>query len=257
MNEFLEIGANLEQPSGGTTEQLNDAVRQIGREANLGANELSWIEKMFENIGDTVADILDINDGYDTERIAPRDTAGENMDPVVEYNLDEATQEWHVQEAQNSCAVCAQQFIINEFLDQNVTEAELEQIAWENGWYDPEGGTSPHDADNLLQYFGIDTQINEQGTIADIVETLDQGGRVIVGVDSNVLWTEGFGNYPLSGADHAVEIIGIDRTDPNDVKVIMNDSGTPDGCGKAVPLDEFVESWGFSGGFMISAMPKD
>ena len=257
MNDFLEQNVPTDQTDVMDAAQINDAVRQISQDANLSADEASWLEKVFDRIGETVSDILNINDGYDTERISPRDNGSDKLNSVVEYNLDEATKEWHVQKAENSCAVCAQQFIINEFLDLDVTEAELEQIALENGWYDPESGTSPHDSDNLLQHFGIDTQINEKGTIMDIKATLDQGGRVIVGVDSTVLWIDGFGNVPLFGADHAIEVIGLDETDPNNVKVIVNDSGTQDGCGKSVPLNEFLEAWGFSGGFMISAMPKD
>lgn len=99
--------------------------------------------------------------------------------------------------------------------------------------------------------------MNYEGSIADLQKTLAEGGRVIVAVDSMVLWTDGAGNYPVYGADHAIEVVGIDDADPADVKVIINDSGTQDGCGKAVPLNEFLEAWLPSGGFMVSAYPKD
>ena len=41
------------------------------------------------------------------------------------------------------------------------------------------------------------------------------------------------------------------------VSLIINDSGIGDGCGKAVPLQEFMEAWLPSGGFMVSAFPQD
>lgn len=261
--EILEDGANIiadgaEMVADGAefvAENAEQIVNQIVEAAELTAEQAEFMGDLVKKIMEPVVDVLDPSKpGYDTELINTRDTTSDGMEPMVEYNLEEATKEWHEQQSPYSCAVCSQQFIINEFLDLDVTEAELEQIAFENGWYDPESGTSPQDCDNLLQHFGIDTQYNEQGTIMDIKATLEQGGRVIVAVDSSVLWTEGFGNYPLTGADHAIEVIGLDESDPDNVKVIINDSGIYDGCGKAVPLDEFVEAWSGSGFMMISAL---
>ena len=259
MNEFFEQVPGLEQSTGGNMETVQDTVQQISREADLGALEAGWLTDLFNRAVDFVEDVLDINVGCDTERIWPKNRALDEVStPAVErYDLTEATEEWHMQDAQNSCAICAQQFIINEFLDLDVTEAELEAVAQEHGWYDKENGTTPYNADNLLELYGIDTHINEQGTMADIKATLDQGGRVIAGVDGVALWVDGYGNYPLSGADHAIEVIGLDEADPDNVKVIINDPGTPDGCGKAVPVKEFEEAWLISGGFMISAMPNN
>ena len=71
------------------------------------------------------------------------------------------------------------------------------------------------------------------------------------------LWVDGYGNYPIYGADHAVQVIGIDDSNPQDVRVIINDSGIENGCGRSVPYLEFMESWMPSGGFMVSAFPAD
>lgn len=110
---------------------------------------------------------------------------------------------------------------------------------------------------NLLEHFGIDTQTNYEGSIQDIKRTFDQGGRVIVAVDSMALWVDGFGTYPIYGADHAIVVIGIDDSDPLDVQVIVNDSGIEGGSGRAIPYLEFMEAWAPSGGFMVSAFPGD
>lgn len=253
MNEIFEQDIPVDQ----NTDMAGDLLQQIGRDANLATDEYTWLEQVFGRIGEGIADILNINDGYDTERIMPRDNGGDVVSPVVDYNIERATQEWHWQESDYSCGVCSQQFIINEFLGLNVTEAELAEIAYTNGWYDPEGGTPFPWCGNLLEYYGIDTQINYSGTVQDLKTVLDQGGRVIAGVDSNVLWTEGVGTTAMSGPDHVLEVIGLDTSDPNNVKVIINDSGIPDGCGKEVPLAEFMEAWEGSGCFMISAMPNN
>ena len=58
---------------------------------------------------------------------------------------------------------------------------------------------------------------------------------------------------PVVSANHAVEVIGIDETDPRNVKVIVNDPGVADGCGKVVSLDTFNQARDGSGGFMVVA----
>lgn len=238
--------------------EVQDAMLEISSTAELKEDEANWLESLLERVLSPIIDVIRPEEnGYDTETITPEDvqeTADEGLDA---HQITEATEEWHVQEGDNSCAVCSQQFIINEFLDMDVSEQELCIIAEENGWFDPAEGTVPSDVGNLLEHFGIDTQTNYEGTIQDIKSTLDQGGRVIVAVDSMALWVDGFGNYPIYGADHAIEVIGIDDSDPLDVKVIVNDSGIEGGCGKAIPYLEFMEAWLPSGGFMVSAFPDD
>ena len=63
--------------------------------------------------------------------------------------------------------------------------------------------------------------------------------------------------YPSLTANHAVEVIGIDRTDPSNVKVILNDPGLPGGRGITYDLEEFQTAWNTSGGFMVSAYRSD
>ena len=249
-----DLPQNPELPGGG--DLVRNTMLEVSQITQLEEGEAEWLKSLLERM---VSPIMDIfrpeEEGYQTELISPGET-GERVEAGLDaYRITEATEEWHVQEGDNSCAVCTQQFIINEFLDMDVTEEELCLIAQQNGWYDPYDGTASTDVGNLLEYFGIDTQTNYEGAITDIKNTLDQGGRVIVAVDSMALWVEGFGNYPLYGADHAVEVIGIDDSDPLNVKVILNDSGVEDGCGKEVPYLEFMEAWAPSGGFMVSAFP--
>ncbi len=252
-DEMQPITEGLEQAG---AESLEDAVNTLKASSDLIADEESWLEHLVHHMVNPVGDVIEhLTVGVDSETISPIEGVSEQA--IEEYDLNDAAEEWHMQDGNYSCAVCCQQFIINEFLDLDVTEEELCEVAEQNGWFDPESGTSLENVDNLLELYGIDTQMNESGTIEDIAETLDQGGRVIVGVDGMVLWTDGAYNYPWSGADHAIEVIGIDDSDPSDIKVIINDSGIEDGCGKAVPLSEFQEAWDLSGGFMVSAFPND
>lgn len=258
MNEFWDA---LEQPKevqeAASDPSLENTLKEIGRTTELSAGEESWLEALFHRIMEPIIDVFDHSEeGYDTERISPARAGEEASEGVEGHDIEEAAEEWHVQEGENSCAVCTQQFIINEFMDLDMTEEQLCTIAAAKGWFDAEMGTSVSNVGNLLELFGIDTHTNYEGSISDIKNTLDQGGRVIVAVDSMVLWTDGFGNYPIYGMDHAIEVIGIDDSNPLDVRVIINDSGVENGCGRSVSYLEFMEAWNPSGGFMVSAFPR-
>lgn len=53
--------------------------------------------------------------------------------------------------------------------------------------------------------------------------------------------------------NHVVEVIGIDYSNPDDVQVILNDTGVPDGKGKHISADTFAKSWNTSNRFMVTA----
>ena len=56
---------------------------------------------------------------------------------------------------------------------------------------------------------------------------------------------------PYDGPNHAVQVIGIDYSDPDNPMVILNDSGHPDGCGLEVPMDTFLDAWDDADNMMI------
>ena len=51
--------------------------------------------------------------------------------------------------------------------------------------------------------------------------------------------------------NHVVHVLRIDRSDPNNPMVIMNDSGRTDGDERAIPLKQFMDAWGDSGFYAI------
>lgn len=260
MAEFNEFGEqpNLEIPQATTESVVDSTMLEIGKTTELNEDDASWLETLVQRIVSPIIDLFDGDEeGFDTERISPFDRREQPSEGIEAHDVEEAVEEWHVQENDYSCAVCSQQFIINEFMDLNMTEEQLCKIAEAQGWLNPELGTSPRDVGNLLELFGIDTHTSYEGNMNDIKNTLDQGGRVIVAVDSAVLWNEGYGNYPVYGMDHAIEVIGIDDSNPNDIRVIINDSGIENGGGLTVSYLEFMEAWQPSGGFMVSAFPND
>lgn len=163
------------------------------------------------------------------------------------------TQFWQPQTTGFTCAVMAQRGIIEAFTGELVSEAQLVYEATAHGWL-TDDGMSPSDVGNLLELHGIDCHSQFAATVESLMEELAQGHKVIVGVDSGELWQT---DSPLEdffhqAADHAIWVTGIDNSNPIAPKVIINDSGEPEGAGKAYDLGQFVDAWADSGFFYVT-----
>lgn len=169
---------------------------------------------------------------------------------------ESAMEEWEYQGDTGRCALYAQKFVIEELTDTEIDMEELAKLAQENGWFSEEGGTPMLNMDRVLDYYGIDSDMSFYNNLSDIEECLEAGGKIIVAVDADEIW---YGEQddlftPGDGANHAVEVIGIDRTNPDDTMVILNDSGNPNGCGELVPLETFLDAWEDGNCQMITCM---
>ena len=163
---------------------------------------------------------------------------------------------WHHQELPNDCAIVAQMSTINQYLDHPITEAQAIYDAMSHGWLAP-GGTDPSDVGKLFDLYNVPYHRVDGASVEQLVGELQEGHRVIVGVNSSELWASGpleelglwlkkeFGldNAFSSPADHAVCVTGVDISDPAHPMVIVNDPGDPAGAGKAYPADRFVDAW--------------
>jgi hypothetical protein len=171
-------------------------------------------------------------------------------------------QYWHYQTFDNTCAVVAQESVLESLTGQHFSETSLRDEALSHGWYTASGGTPVNDVGALLALHGIPVQQESGAILPDIENQLAAGHKVIVGVNGEDIWNDvhpdggalPVGAYPgIPGqvADHAVEVIGVDTSDPAQPMVILNDSGTPDGRGLEIPADVFQEAWSASGDFMV------
>lgn len=191
-----------------------------------------------------------------------------NFDPVTAGSdvIGDPAREmthWHQQEAPNSCAVAAQEFILDGFAGFDRTETQLSTEAQAAGWYTPEGGTPMAHVGKLLEVHGMQVERHHDATLDSLGEELASGGKVIVGVDSSELLNPG-AHEPVEeiadalgmsgqGANHAVEVIGIDPSTPDGPMVVLNDPGYPDGRGVMVPAGAFDQAWADSGRAMFVA----
>ncbi len=199
-----------------------------------------------------------------TFELAPAEAYNEyeHFDPAesdgsgIVGNPEAALDSWHTQSG-NTCAVVSQEGILESIFGQEFDEDELRELAEDHGWYN--NGTSAEDVGQLLEYYGIHTEHSYGNSIDDLRNSLENGNQIIVMVDADELWSgeneEMFG--PGMDMDHAVRVIGIDESDPENPMVIINDSGVANGQGVMIPLDNFKDSWEDSGCSMVEAFPND
>ncbi len=168
----------------------------------------------------------------------------ELSDPnLVSGNPIEDMKYWEHQGNTNRCAIYSQKFVLEEVLGRELPIEELVSIAEENGWYDD--GTTSLNMYKLLDYYGVESEMSFDNDIQSLEEALQDGKNVIVSVDSGQIWYGNDNNIfsPDTRADHALQVIGIDRTNPECPMAILNDSGTLNGCGELVPLEIFENAW--------------
>ncbi|MFN9557113.1 MAG: hypothetical protein ACK56B_00830 [Dolichospermum sp.] len=168
---------------------------------------------------------------------------------------------WHQQSGQNSCAVVAQISIFESITGVHISEEKACEIAQENGWFDPDIGTRPSDVGKLLNKLGVPTDQKYDGHLEDIADALEKGDRVIVALDANEIWS------PMRDANgaaieqpnggHAVWVTGIDTQPDGSVKIILNDSGHPDGQMKAIDAVDFLNAWEDYSNFIVVADAPD
>lgn len=201
------------------------------------------------------------NIGYTTSAFPANMLGAAQFDPamsdpnLVAGNPEADMQHWEFQGPTGRCAIYAQKFVIEEALGREVPIEELVAVAEEHGWFSDVdgGGTTTLNMDKLLEYYKVDHQMSFDNDIDSLEKALNDGKNVIVGVDSGQIWYGDENNIfsPETNADHAVQVIGIDRTDPGCPMVVLNDSGTPNGRGELVPLDIFENAWNAGDSQMI------
>ncbi|MCD8111039.1 MAG: hypothetical protein LUE14_13305 [Clostridiales bacterium] len=216
------------------------------------------LESMNEN-ADGTAEVLDgkeaVGEGTTIDQLKNFDPSEADPDEVS-GDPEKSMGYWEFQGDTNRCAIFSQMFIIEEMTGQELDIEEVCDIAEENGWFTEENGTPLMDMNKLLDYYGVDNDMSFANDISDIEDRLTDGGKVVAAIDADEIWYgENDDIYtPDDGANHAVEVIGLDTSDPDAPMVILNDSGNPDGSGVMIPLDTFMDAWEDSGYMMVETL---
>lgn len=163
------------------------------------------------------------------------------------------------QQYPDTCAIKSQQLILQDF-GIDVSETECRQYCIDHGWYVPGSGTLPENVGKLLVDAGIPCTQRADANIFDLMNEIQQGHKVIVGVDANELWKDDPINtiiewlrdlFEGEQANHALIVAGLDYSNPNQPYVILTDPGSGE-AGKPYPLDQFMDAWSDSHHFIVS-----
>lgn len=185
-------------------------------------------------------------------------------------NPDAAAEYWRPQHY-DDCGLMAVADVVGQLSGDMVSEQEIINVAQQTPSQthpgsiyirpadvaDPNSGlgTDPHDIVVLLKQFGITAVITDEeladepdGTptgMAALAGYLDEGHKVIVGVNAETIWDVA---GDRTHADHAVVVTGIDTTER---VVHLNDSGIEGGRDEQVSIDTFAAAWATSDNTMI------
>ena len=160
------------------------------------------------------------------------------------------------QGTQPTCAIRCQQIILRDYGIQ-IPQDELADYAQAQGWFDGDG-TRMGDIGNLLETCGVGVHTSTDNGIEGLMEELNAGHRVVVGVDSNELWAEPgseawrFFNS-IDNPDHAIIVAGM-KIDPDNSAnntVILTDPGRGDAFIE-YPMEHFNQAWADAHFFMMA-----
>ena len=171
--------------------------------------------------------------------------------PELDIPFDPETFQYY----NDSCAFQSQAIVLKEY-GINVSQEELMDIAKAQGWYVEGYGTPLEKVGKLLEYYNVPTTFTEGNNVFNLSNELAQHHRVIVTVDANEMWHEGIlqdmkdaiiGETP----NHALVVVGLDTSNPDEVKVIVTDPGNGN-LQMAYSEKQFVDAWKDSNCFMAA-----
>jgi hypothetical protein len=222
-----------------------EAVEVYNVDAETGMIELDPLDE--SDIGNTAGVYIDDLEQFDPSKADMDSVSG---DPAG------SMKEWEFQGDTGRCALYSQKFVIEELTGEEIDIEELADLAEENGWFSEEGGTPLLNMNKVLDHYGINNEMSFHNDISEIEDCLNSGGKVIVSIDADEIWYGESDDLftPGDGPNHAVEVIGIDHSNPDEPMVILNDSGNPNGCGSMIPLDAFLDAWEDGDCQMITCM---
>ncbi|MDP7725854.1 C39 family peptidase [Mycobacterium sp. TY814] len=176
---------------------------------------------------------------------ADPNTAGMHGDPGA------AAAYWRYQMQERDCGEMAVADVIGQLTGNEISEEEIDNAAGtvpstthSGPIYTPGNRTSNRDLPVLLTHYGIASDGIKTDTPA-LERALDQGRKVIAGVNNRILWNEG---GDRSRENHFVVVTGID-TRANVVH--LNDSGIKAGRDEQVSLATFEAAWATSDNFAV------
>ncbi|MDP7731615.1 MULTISPECIES: C39 family peptidase [Mycobacterium] len=183
--------------------------------------------------------------GFPGTAQADPSTGGMHGDPGA------AAPYWRYQKQDRDCGEMAVADVIGQITGNQISEEEIDDAAGNipstahaGPIYTPGNRTSNRDLPVLLAHYGVQSDETRSDTAA-LERALDQGRKVIAGVNNRILWDEG---GDRSRENHFVVVTGIDTRAG---VVHVNDSGIKAGRDEQISLATFEAAWATSGNFAV------
>jgi hypothetical protein len=176
--------------------------------------------------------------------------------------VDEAAGHWHEPYHDQGSGIASQESVLAHLTGTPHNEAELVAIATDNDWYIEGGGTPLYDIGSLIEYFDVPVESGHYSQLEDLEVALAEGQDVLVALGSggssysDVAPDMDMDDYPgIPGQDpgRVVQVTGVDRGDPVNPAVLLNDPGLAAAGGQALPLQDFLDAWADYDNFAVIA----
>jgi hypothetical protein len=165
---------------------------------------------------------------------------------------------WRYQGETNDCAIYAEGTSLEAFGEEFNVERERE-AGREEGIYDSERGTNADALGRLWERHGLAVeryppQSTPEGAGSPpssaeawsrMSSAIERRRAVVAAVDSGPLW------HTEANGGHAVWVTGMEERESGSQYVIVNDSGSPNGEGRAYPVADFQAAWEAHGYDMV------
>jgi len=152
------------------------------------------------------------------------------------------------------CGLCSAQDVLNQF-GVDVSENDVVHHAVDNHLCDIDpncpdnsGGTTADWERQTLTDYGVPAHVENNGSLDDLAQHIENGSGVIAEVNAGVLWNDP-NSFEDGSANHAITVTGVAR-DPDSGQILgfyVNDSG--DGhAAKLIDADTMQMAWADAGG---------
>ena len=188
-------------------------------------------------------------------------TPGLTWDPIGVFGESESNLTSLAPTSYGTQSFEAERSIIYAMTGIEVPREELLKEAITRGWYNNDGMLPKH-LGKALSLYNIAYHVNENGTTADILRELVYGRKMIVALNMSEFLSNdlrflktGIANAKETisdmlgtrTCDQAIWITDVDSRDPDDIKIVINDTTVAGTSEKIYALSDFVETWDDTG----------
>ena len=238
--DATSIGLSESRPLSPAAETALQAMYEIVADGQINFDDVTAIETLL-SLDLSAADRIVLIERFDAAV----------ADGTIPTHFEVPDNFWEQQDLDN-CAVVAQKMLLDAAGIPNSEGALTLRAVLDGSLPSLDSGMNASRIGEILERHGVSVHTRPHLTLSEIEELLREGHGLIVLVDADELW---FGDDDTldrgTGANHAVVLLEIDRTDPDNPVAVMNDSGIPDGAERRVPLETFMDAFADSGNLAI------